>query len=120
MAQVSVVINGKSYRIACDDGEEPHLHTLAELVDKRVNQLVSSIGQIDHTRLLVMASLVIADELGDSKTEIATLKEKLKQAASTSAPASSMPASPDTDKLCDGIEKLAGRIEAIAERLSTT
>ncbi len=117
MAQVSVIINGKSYRIACDDGEEPHLHTLAELVDKRVNQLVSSIGQIDHTRLLVMASLVIADELGDSKTEIATLKEKLKQATNTPAP---LPAPPDTDKLCDGIEKLAGRIEAIADRLSTT
>jgi len=117
MAQVSVMINGKSYRIACDDGEEPHLHTLAELVDKRVIQLVSSIGQIDHTRLLVMASLVIADELGDSQTEIAALKEKLKQAASTPAPA---PALPETDKLCDGIEKLAGRIEAIADRLSTT
>lgn len=119
MAQVSVIINGKSYRIACDDGEEPHLHTLAELVDKRVTQLVSSIGQIDHTRLLVMASLVIADELGDSKTEIATLKEKLRQAASTPAPVP-VPALPDTDKLCDGIEKLAGRIEAIADRLSTT
>lgn len=119
MAQVSVVINGKSYRIACDDGEEPHLHTLAELVDKRVTQLVSSIGQIDHTRLLVMASLVIADELGDSKTEIATLKEKLKQAANTPVPAP-VSAAPDTDKLCEGIEKLAGRIEAIADRLSTT
>ncbi len=118
MAQVSVVINGKSYRIACDDGEEPHLLTLAELVDKRVTQLVSSIGQIDHTRLLVMASLVIADELGDTKTEIATLKEKLQRAMNTPPPPA--PALPDTDKLCDGIEKLAGRIEAIADRLSTT
>ena len=117
MAQVSVVINGKSYRIACDDGEEPYLLTLAELVDKRVTQLVSSIGQIDHTRLLVMASLVIADELGDTKTEIVSFKEKLRPATSVPAPA---PASPDTDKLCDGIEKLAGRIEAIADRLSTT
>lgn len=118
MAQVSIVINGKSYRIACDDGEEPHLQTLAELVDKRVTQLVSNIGQIEHTRLLVMASLVIADELGDSKTEIATLKEKLRQ--STNAPAPAPVPTPDTDKLCDGIEKLAGRIEAIADRLSTT
>lgn len=118
MAQVSVVINGKSYRIACDDGEEPHLLTLAELVDKRVTQLVSSIGQIDHTRLLVMASLVIADELGDTKSEIATLKEKLRHA--TNMPTPPAPPLPDTDKLCDGIEKLAGRIEAIADRLSTT
>ena len=61
MAQVDVAINGKSYRIACDDGQEEHLLQLAAFVDQRVQELAASVGQIGDARLLVMASLLISD-----------------------------------------------------------
>ena len=67
MAQVDVAINGRSYQIACDDGQEAHLSQLGQYVDKRVRELVSAVGQIGDSRLLVMASLLIADELASER-----------------------------------------------------
>ena len=66
MAQVDVAINGKSYKIACDDGQEDHLLELASSVDQRVRQLASSVGQVGDARLLVMACLLISDELSEA------------------------------------------------------
>ena len=59
MAQVDVAINGRNYRVACDDGQEDHLRQLAEYVDRRVMELVESVGQIGEARLVVMVSLLI-------------------------------------------------------------
>ncbi len=104
MPQVSVNINQRSYRIACEAGQEPHLTKLADFVDERVGELVASVGQIGDTRLMVMTSLLIADEIGDLEAELATLREG--QAA---------PAAADADAA--EIDALAGRIEAIASGL---
>ena len=69
MAQVDLLINGQSYRIACEDGQEDRLIDLAAMVDEKVAELVNQIGQVGSNRLLVMAALVIADELVDLKNE---------------------------------------------------
>ena len=66
MAQVDVIINDRSYRIACDDGQDGHVTELARYLDGRVQELVSSVGQVGDARLLVMASLLIADELSET------------------------------------------------------
>ncbi len=66
MAQLDVNINGRSYRVACDDGQEDHLRQLAEYVDRQVMELVGSVGQVGEARLLVMACLLIADDLSES------------------------------------------------------
>lgn len=66
MAQVEVTINGRTYEIVCDDGEEDHVASLGRFVDEKVAQLVSSVGQAGDTRLLVMAALLISDELSDA------------------------------------------------------
>ena len=102
MPQVSVNINRRSYRIACEAGQEAHLTKLAEFVDERVNDLVTAVGQIGDTRLMVMTSLLIADELSDLEAELETLREG--QATDAGAGAAE-------------IEALAGRIEAIAAGL---
>ena len=65
MAQVEITINSQSYRIACEDGQEQRLRDLAQMVDAHVTDLVGQVGQVGHSRLLVMASLVVADELLD-------------------------------------------------------
>ncbi len=76
MAQVDVSVNGQSYRIACEDGQEDRLVDLAAMVDEKVLALVNQIGQVGSSRLLVMAALIIADELVDLKNE-ASSSQKL-------------------------------------------
>ena len=75
MAQVDVSVNGQSYRIACEDGQEDRLVDLAAMVDEKVLGLVNQIGQVGSTRLLVMAALIIADELVDLKNEAGSSQE---------------------------------------------
>ena len=76
MAQVDVSVNGQSYRIACEDGQEDRLVDLAAMVDEKVSDLVNQIGQVGSNRLLVMAALIIADELVDLKNEVGSLQEQ--------------------------------------------
>ena len=76
MAQVDVSVNGQSYRIACEDGQEDRLVDLAAMVDEKVLELVNQIGQVGSNRLLVMAALIIADELVDLKNEAGSLQEQ--------------------------------------------
>ena len=76
MAQVDVSVNGQSYRIACEDGQEERLVDLATMVDEKVLELVNQIGQVGSNRLLVMAALIIADELVDLKNEAGSLQEQ--------------------------------------------
>ena len=75
MAQVDVSVNGQSYRIACEDGQEDRLVDLAAMVDEKVLDLVNQIGQVGSNRLLVMAALIIADELVDLKNEAGSSQE---------------------------------------------
>ena len=75
MAQVDVSVNGQSYRIACEDGQEDRLVDLAAMVDEKVSDLVNQIGQVGSNRLLVMAALIIADELVDLKNEAGSSQE---------------------------------------------
>ena len=65
MAQVDVEVNGKTFRIACEDGQEERLIDLASMVNEKISDLADQVGQVGQHRLLVMAALVIADELVD-------------------------------------------------------
>lgn len=56
MSQVSVTINGRQFRMACEDGQEAHLMSLARDLDSRIEGLRAKFGEIGDTRLTVMAS----------------------------------------------------------------
>jgi cell division protein ZapA len=77
MSQVSVTINGRQFRMACEDGQEEHLTTLARELDSRIESLRGKFGEIGDTRLTVMAALTIADELGEMSTRLNRLEEEL-------------------------------------------
>ena len=66
MGQVSVPVNGRSYAITCDDGQEPRIRRLAQYVDAKVAEFVGNVGRAGEARLLLLAALVIADELSDA------------------------------------------------------
>ncbi|MCG8690187.1 MAG: cell division protein ZapA [Minwuiales bacterium] len=65
MGQVTVTVNGHPYQVGCDDGEEAHVEYLAEYVGKRVAELTASVGQVGEARLLLLAALLIADDLSN-------------------------------------------------------
>jgi len=65
MAHVTVTISGRQYRMACEDGQEAHLERLATDLDRRVDQLRGTFGEIGDNRLLVMAALTLSDELAE-------------------------------------------------------
>jgi cell division protein ZapA len=69
MPLVNVMVNSRAYTIACDDGEEDHLRQLAATVDAKTREVLSSVGQVGDTRLLLMAALLIADEHHDGKSD---------------------------------------------------
>jgi cell division protein ZapA len=67
MAHVSVTINGRQYRMACDDGQEHHLARLAHDLDQRIANLRGAFGEIGDMRLTIMAALMVIDELSESR-----------------------------------------------------
>ena len=71
MAQVTVTIGGRVFRLACNEGEEPHLEALAREVDAKIDGIRASFGEIGDQRLIVMAALTIADELSEAQRTIA-------------------------------------------------
>lgn len=66
MPQMSISINGQSYLIACNPGEESRLKALAQMVDEHVRQLAENVGQIGESKLLLMAAILLADELSEA------------------------------------------------------
>ena len=110
MAQVDITINGRTNQIACDDGQEEHLTQLGEKVDKRVKELVSAGGQVGDSRLLVMVSLLIADELAETYADLKT--------ASANG-GSSVEAEELEAKLAGAIDAAAAKIEAVTRTLQS-
>jgi len=77
MPQVNVTINGRQFRMACEDGQEEHLTRLARELDGRIETLRGKFGEIGDTRLTVMAALTIADELGEMRSRLRRLEDEL-------------------------------------------
>ncbi len=77
MSYINVTINGRQYRMACEEGQESRLLRLAETLEARVSSLRGKFGEIGDQRLTVMASLTIADELADAERRIRGLQEEI-------------------------------------------
>ncbi len=77
MPQVNVTIAGKAYRMACGEGEEPHLEGLAKLYDGKIEEMRQTFGEIGDMRLHVMAALMVADEMSELKQRLAGLEGRL-------------------------------------------
>jgi cell division protein ZapA len=79
MSHVSVTINSRQYRMACDDGQEHHLGRLAHDLDQRINHLRTTFGEIGDMRLTVMAALILADELAEARQRMRRVEEELSE-----------------------------------------
>ncbi|HEY0526419.1 MAG TPA: cell division protein ZapA [Stellaceae bacterium] len=112
MGQVSVIVNGRTYGVACDDGQEERIRRLAQYIDGKVADFAKSLGQIGDARLILLAGLVVADELAEANEALLRLRRSTPAAASQSTHDVAADA-----VIAAGIESLAVRIEAIAEEL---
>ena len=117
MSQVAVVIDGKTYRMACDPGQEDHLVSLAAKLDTYVTHLKTSFGEIGDLRLTVMAAIMIMDELNEAQEKLKTIEGELAGARHARDEALVKADSAD-DVLTARIADLAEKMETIAGKLT--
>lgn len=117
MAQITVTINGKSFRMACDDGEEERLMGLAARFDGWINDLRGAFGEIGDQRLTVMAGIMAADQLSEMERKVARLEEDLAAARKQQVDALDN-MSQNEEELSRAVNKAAARIESLADGLA--
>jgi cell division protein ZapA len=119
VSQVNVTINGRQFRMACEDGEEAHLRELAKGLDDRIVALRGQFGEIGDARLTVMAALMVADELSETAKKIRRLEQEL--AALQDARVAAADRTQATQAaLIAAFTSAAERIESMAKRLNQT
>jgi cell division protein ZapA len=106
MAQVSVTIDNRKYRLACNEGEEARLTSLAGMIDEKIGEMRATFGEIGDQRLVIMAALTIADNLAEARDEAAA-ERKRSDAAEQRAQA-----------IASSLDELGSRLEALATRLT--
>lgn len=116
MAQVSVTIDNKQYRMACDPGQEEHLTDLAARFDRYVTHLKKSFGEIGDQRITVMAGIMVMDELLELKKKVSGLEAEMEALRSTRDDALSKANRAD-DALTDRLAAMADKIERVAAKL---
>ena len=105
MAEVDIDVAGRTYRVACRDGEEENLRAAAAIVDSKSREALAGLGALSEARQLLFAALLIADQLIEKKGAQAPLPS----------------ATPDpqvvrrVDALAERLERLATNLESTAE-----
>jgi len=119
MAQVNVTINGRNYRMACEDGQEEHVIRLARDIDEKIEELRGNFGEVGDSRLTVMAALTVADELVEAGKKIRRLEEEL-AALQDARVASAERAQQTQAAIVAALNAAAERIEGITRTLNQT
>ena len=119
MSQVSVTINGRQFRMACEDGQEGHLMNLARELDNRIDRLRTKFGEIGDTRLTVMAAITVADELAEAGQRIKRLEEELATLQNTQNAISDRNRAAQA-AIAAALSKAAERVESITKALNAT
>jgi cell division protein ZapA len=112
MPQVEILIGGRSFEVACQEGEEPYLQSAAAMLDTEAQALSSQIGRMPEGRMLLMAGLMLADKT-------AGLEERLREAEATiaalqaEAAAGALP-----PEVLDAMAEVAAQAEWVAQRVT--
>jgi cell division protein ZapA len=112
VGQISLTVNGRPFAVTCDDGQEARIRRLGQYVDAKVADFVGSLGQIGEARLLLLAALVIADELADANEALQSERSGARTAEAEAKAAAGAAAS--------SVNGLAQRVEAIAARAESS
>ncbi|WP_417486184.1 cell division protein ZapA [Maricaulis sp.] len=116
MSRVTVKLNGRDFTIGCEEGQEAYLRELAGSLDKRVSEISAQVGQIGDLRLLLMASLILVDDLKESDRKIAELEGQAQRLRHENHGAASLQAEARSE-LAGHLTRLAERMESFADTL---
>lgn len=120
MAQIAVTVNGHTYQVSCDDGQEEHVRYLADYLDQRVAGLVETMGetvaQAGEARLLLLGALLVADDLAEVQATVEELRAALESARAERDKA----VREGAENAASLLNRAASRIEDIAVRLEST
>lgn len=116
MGEVTVTLNGRTYRLECDDGEQQYLLSLSEMMSERIDTMKKQFGQVGDDRLLLMAGLMVADELSEAQRKLREAEAKLERIEAERASASEQIES-EHAQVADKISAAADRIEVLSASL---
>ena len=116
MAQVNLTVNGRVYKMACEDGEEDHVTELVQRFDEAINELRAVLGEIGDQRLMVMAGILMTDRLGDAEKRLVRVEQDM-QGIKDGRADMAMRIDGLEQNFADSFDRAAQRIERIAERL---
>jgi cell division protein ZapA len=117
MAQVTITVDGKQYRMACDEGQEEHLMEMGTKFDRYVGYLKGSFGEIGDQRLTIMAAIMVMDELSELQRRVKGMESEIGTLRKTRDDALVKADKNDT-ALTGALAGLAQRMEILAERLA--
>ena len=117
MSQVTVTINGKTYRMACDEGQENHLVELSQKLDGYVGHLKGSFGEIGDQRLTIMAGIMVVDELTELQKKLRVQEADMENLRANRDKA--LTASDEQSKsVAAGLDEATDRLEQLARKLN--
>jgi len=117
MAQVNVTISGKTYRMACEDGQEDHLIGMAERLNESIELLRQRFGEIGDQRLTVMAAITMADQQSEADRRVHQIATEITSLEEARAAVVERQAQMEA-RVAAAIEDVAARMEALAARVS--
>lgn len=117
MAQVNVTISGKTYRMACEDGQEEHLTGMADEVNRSIDQLRARFGEIGDQRLTVMAAITLADQNAEAERHLQQLRAEIAGLEEARAAVVERQAGVEAE-IAKAINEMAARVEALAARVA--
>ncbi len=116
MAEVTIYINGRSYDIACDNGQEGRIVDLAAYIDQRLQQVSRSGAAYNDAHLTVLTALVLADELFEAREQVNAIPRTPRAAAApVAAPVVNKEEEAAVLKI---LEQITKRIEGVASRVA--
>ena len=118
MPQVNVMISGKAYRMACEEGQEQHLIDLASRFDRYVGHLKGQFGEIGDLRITVMAGIMVMDEMTELSRQVAALTAEV-EALSNNRDGTVSARDERDQQLTAVVEEMTSRINALAVKLSS-
>jgi cell division protein ZapA len=119
MPEVNVEINGRKYRMACEEGQEPHLLALADRFNRSIEGLKGTFGEIGDNRLTVMAGIAVLDELAEAESRIAALQKELSDASASGQQVTQQAASLE-HLFAQRLAEAARKLEAVATAIDET
>jgi len=114
MAMVEITVNGRRHSVQCGTGEEARVKGLAQYIDRKISELAVDGTKIGDARLMLLASLMIADELSDAYDKIQEL-----EAGQADAPPAGAASEHDRHAAAL-IEQVAEQLNAVAAELERT